>query len=110
MCANEEMWIQLLNTEELTNSSSGDGQHIQQPLPLLRPIWVNPPEVVILEVRSYLKTWYSTFDLLCCSTATAAAAAAFVISIGCCAYDDSENSVFGWLSPIISLNGGYPII
>ncbi len=48
MCANEEMWIQL-NIDELTNSSGNDEQqHLQSSLSW--PIWVNPPEVVALEV------------------------------------------------------------
>ncbi len=48
MCANEEMWIQL-NIEELTNSSGNNEQQHLQPS-LSWPIWVNPPEVVTLEV------------------------------------------------------------
>ncbi len=49
MCAKEEMWIQL-NIEELTNSSSGNDEHQFLKPSLVWPIWVNPPEVVTLEV------------------------------------------------------------
>ncbi len=53
MCVNEEMWIQL-NVGELSSNCNGeDGKRLEPP-PSPWPVWVNPPEVVTLEVVCFL--------------------------------------------------------